>query len=273
MLEVLAWPAGIIGAGMAVPQAVKAARGKVDGIAPATWLASFAVTLAWAVWGFKAHNPALAATNVVAAGTSLGVVAILAARRRWPHGWSLILAPLTIGATLLSMSGVTDRSVAGAVNIALPLGITLPQLLAALGRSSTPGDRDVTCGVSKSTWVLSCVSKLLWMSSAFNTDRWLFSANLVNLGLDTSLLLIVLHNSGRTDERIARCESWSRTRRLVRGLEIAAGESIPRGRGRKRLSESDLRKRVEKWLFPSEPDGQKIVMPAPARESAGVRIG
>ena len=76
-MEWLAWPAGILGASMAMPQVFMVVRGKTNGVAPATWAASFAVTAAWAVWGFKESNLALTATNVLAAGASLAVVVTL----------------------------------------------------------------------------------------------------------------------------------------------------------------------------------------------------
>jgi hypothetical protein len=103
----------------------------------------------------------------------------------------------------------------------------------------------------------------------------LFGANAMNLALDGTLLVRMLYNCGRTDHRLADAGArWLRTRRLLRGVEIAVRDSsVFPGFARRPLVDVGRRRRVHAWLVaPPQPGRTEVVMEAPTGKAEPVAV-
>jgi uncharacterized protein with PQ loop repeat len=184
ILNLIVVAASVVGSGMALPQAIRLARtGRVDGVS-AVWIGvSMAVNVWWTVYAFAVGLWAILPVSTISLAVYLGMAVVYLRT----VGRSA-LGGMGFGAFVLGMAPLPALLIGGwemaGLAIGLSYGIQLAPAVVAAYRT-----RQLE-GVATSTWMLSFVEGLLWLTyGAMITDLALLAGGATGIMLSGAILL------------------------------------------------------------------------------------
>ena len=160
LVTLIGWLATLAGMSLGLPQLIKLMRTRnVEGLSLFAWQATLVINLIWLVHGLRIEQPPQWVTNVVALGTTVPIVVLLArAHRRGLFGvvWPALAAP----GVIIGIDVVIGSAAYGVAAILPAVGAMAGQSVELVRAAHVPG-------VSAIFTVGAFVNQCLWLTFSF----------------------------------------------------------------------------------------------------------